>query len=568
MLKPIFRKNVLSVVISAVVVSACSSGGGGTPAGSDNHSNPPTTPGDTTTQSSTYDGRITGFGSVIVNGVHFEVDGANIMHDGVPITEQDLKVGMIVRLAGSVDEDGANGTATEIEFDEEVKGTVSSINLESNSFIVLGQTVLIDSATVFDKITFDALAVGNLVEISGYFDADGALRASLVELDKLAADADEKFEVKGVVRLHDAANKQFMLHDLVVDYGSAELSDFPDGVISDGMRVEVKAGAGAAGEALVAAEVEYEENESEDGRTEGSERVLEGVVTAIGSATEFTVNGQVVLLTDTTEFEVGSVANIYINTRIKVEGEYNADGQLVAKEVELQRRGDAKLEAVVDSVNVEAGTLTVFGADVRVTQTTVWEDESAEDDQFINLAALMSGDRVEMRGYHDADGVFVATAVERKDADDEEEFELEGPVANIVLNSSFTVLGVTVSFDANTEFELGDEVTLETFFAGLVEGDQVEVEGMLVSSTELSASSVELISEDEGDEFGGDTSRGMPDSTEGGEGDNEEMGDEGDTEAGETDGADGSVESVESGSETEADSSPEADEQDAVAVSV
>lgn len=110
-------------------MSACSSGGGGTSAAYGSPSNPPTAPSYTTTQSSTIDGRITGVGSVIVNGVHFEVDGANIMHDGVPITEQDLKVSMIVRSAGRIDEDGANGTATEIEFEEDVKGTASSINL-------------------------------------------------------------------------------------------------------------------------------------------------------------------------------------------------------------------------------------------------------------------------------------------------------------------------------------------------------------------------------------------------------------------------------------------------------
>ena len=42
-------------------------------------------------------GVVSGFGSVIVNGIHFDVSGAQISIDGVPGAAQtDLRVGMVV----------------------------------------------------------------------------------------------------------------------------------------------------------------------------------------------------------------------------------------------------------------------------------------------------------------------------------------------------------------------------------------------------------------------------------------------------------------------------------------
>ncbi|HEB98347.1 MAG TPA: hypothetical protein ENJ05_02450, partial [Thiotrichales bacterium] len=59
-------------------------------------------------------GVITGFGSIFVNGVEYETNGANITIDGQPGTEDDLRVGMVVTLEGSAS--GNSGTAVSISF--------------------------------------------------------------------------------------------------------------------------------------------------------------------------------------------------------------------------------------------------------------------------------------------------------------------------------------------------------------------------------------------------------------------------------------------------------------------
>ncbi len=95
-------------------------------------------------------GPITGFGSVIVNGVRYATSGASIIVDGASATEADLAIGQVVRVEGSVDANGTTGTATTIIFDDDVEGPVQSIDLATGRIVVLGQPVQTSAATSFD----------------------------------------------------------------------------------------------------------------------------------------------------------------------------------------------------------------------------------------------------------------------------------------------------------------------------------------------------------------------------------------------------------------------------------
>lgn len=456
---------------------------------------------DTNTESTTsVSGRITGFGSVIVNGVHFDADAAQIMHDGQPITEDDLKVGMVIRLSGAVDADGVNGVATEIEFDEELKGPVATIDLANGSLVVLGQTILIDEDTALDNLTLDTLAENDFVEVSGYFDADGALRATLIEREELAENDDQEIEIKGVVRSLDSTLSQFLIGTQAIDFGEAEFDSIPDNTLTDGMRVEVKASALTENGVLIAHEIEYEEHDDSDER-EGSELELEGLVTGVTSESEFAVNGRTVIVTTDTEFEEGTAQDVTQNSKIKVEGELNADGALVAEKVELRRRGNLELEAMVDSINVDGNALTVFGVEVLTTATTRWEDDSEAEVRYFDLADLNPGDSVKVKGYQNAEGLFVATALERKDADEEQEIELTGPVFSIT-DGVLNVMGVQVILDP--ELDESDLSELQTLLAGLAAGDLIKVKGTLSASNQLSAVEVEAEGDDGRNEFGGE----------------------------------------------------------------
>lgn len=485
-----FIKKLLPLCISVAMVSACDSGGSKTSSGA------------STTQSKTVNGRVTGFGSVIVGGVHFDVGGAVMTHDGRAIAESDLKAGMVVRLTGSVNQAAATGVATALHFDEQLKGSVSSVNAAGDSFVALGQTILVDEETVFHGVTLDTLTVDSSVLVSGYFDASGDLRASLVELKSTATETSEEVEVDGIIQALDANNQTFMLRGQLVGYTSAELSGVPEDTLSNGMFVEVMSTQAISGGMLTAEKIKYEEDDANE--AEGDRLELEGLVTEITSSTQFKVNGRSVILADAAVFDVGSAADITLNTRIKVEGELNAQGVLVAEEAKLRRRGRLLIDATVDAVNAEANTMVVMGVEVTTTATTVWKDDSDENERYLSLSRLGSGDRVEVKGYQKASGEFVATSVEREDADQEAVYRVRGPIADLANMPNFTLFGITVSTDITTEFETSSSVTLTQFFSGVAEGTIVEVEGTVTGSSEIKARSVEVEEQDNRDEFGGD----------------------------------------------------------------
>ena len=107
-------------------------------------------------------------------------------------------------------------------------------------------------------------------------------------------------------------------------------------------------------------------------------------------------------------------------------------------------------------------SLVVFGVTVRVNSLTRFEDHSSADLQSFGLANLGVGDFVEVDAYNDGAGL-VATRIERDD--DQGEVQLEGSAQNVA-QPNFTVGGVAVTTDGNTEFRDNNGVTISatTFF--------------------------------------------------------------------------------------------------------
>ena len=77
-------------------------------------------------------GTVSGFGSVFVNGIEFETDGASRnVDDETDISngrddDTVLGIGMVVTIIGTVNDDGVTGTAESIEYDDEVEGPVAA----------------------------------------------------------------------------------------------------------------------------------------------------------------------------------------------------------------------------------------------------------------------------------------------------------------------------------------------------------------------------------------------------------------------------------------------------------
>lgn len=447
-----------AVLATAVVLAAgCGGGGGGGGSGS-------------TAASGVTTGTITGFGSVIINGVRYRTSGSTEFEiDDSPGGQADLAVGKQVTIRWTSDDGGRTRDAVRVKYDDTVEGAITAIDPAAGTLVVLGQLVQTGPDTSFDDDIpgrdLAGLAVGERVEVSGIVDAAGVIQATRIERDD---DADE-FEIRGIVSGLDPVARTFVINGLTIDYSGVTA---PAGLV-DGAFVEVEGVDFDAGTVtLVAAKVELEDDDDGAGEVK-----VEGFVTRFVSATDFDVNGRPVTTTAGTRYDDGVAGDLALNVRLEVEGVIDAGGVLVAREVDFEDGDDddagrAEIEDVITAIPA-AGTIVAGGVTIRLTSRTRFEDHSDDDDQFLNAAALQVGDYVEVKGRVATGNEVEATRLDRDEVEDDA--SLRGPVTAIAA-PNLSILGVEVVTDGSTDFEDGDDndVSSAQFFAGLAVGEAVK----------------------------------------------------------------------------------------------
>ena len=194
-------------------------------------------------------GSINSFGSIFVNGVEWNVSGATIELDGVRADSTDLRVGMVVRVEGSFSDDGLSGEADTVEFDDSIEGPIESDPVETvvgveKTFSVLGTTVImrVGDTTFDDGATFAGLRADDVVEVSGFLDATGAIHATRIELGGVFPATDDielRGRVANLVKNPDDSGI-FDLGTVVVRYtATTQFSDVTRGSLTTGDLVEI-----------------------------------------------------------------------------------------------------------------------------------------------------------------------------------------------------------------------------------------------------------------------------------------------------------------------------------------
>lgn len=432
--KPV--KTQLAILSSAILLAACNGGSSSS---------------SSATSDRTVQGTVDGFGSVIVNGVHYQSSNADFSIDDKAGAESDLQVGQVVTIVGS--DDGSEGVALSITYDVGVEGPVSSVDLAASSFVVLGQTVLFDAMTVFKGMTEAELIAGANVEVSGYTDGNGQIRATFVK-----ADDSGEAELRGRISALDEGTKTFLVGSQSVSYASVTELDLDGAALANDLWVEVEGQMDAG--VLVADKIEAED-EHDFGDHEG-EAKLNGYITALAEGS-ITVGGTQVSFDASTEFEHGSAADLTLNTFVKVEGEVSADGVMLADEIEFESQVKLEVEGPVTAVT--ENSVSVMGVTASVDTRTRIRDER-DDITYFNLTDVGVGDYLELRLSLEADGSLRALRLERDEADTE--VKVTAPVESLDLAAStITMLGVTVDMSAITGVDL----------SALVAGSYLEVEG-------------------------------------------------------------------------------------------
>ena len=448
-------------MLAGMALVACGGGGGEQTAGIDARGNP-------VVNDVISKGTITGFGSVIVNGVRYDTSTAAFDIDGDDGVQSDLSVGDVVTIQATVNDDGTSPTASRVTFDDAVEGPVQAIDTGANTITVLGQLVRIDADTSFDDsispASIDGLDVADIVEVSGFVLADGSISATRIELKP----AGGEYEVTGIVSNLTATT--FDINALTVDFSAAQIDNFPNGTPEAGQRVEAKGMNLGAGGELLATRVEFKG--SDLGGNDGDLAEIEGFITRFVSASDFDVEGIPVTTTGSTSYVNGTAADLGLNRKVEVEGALNGSGVLVATKVELKLSNFIRIEGRVDAVG--AASVTIFGVVINTNAVTRFEDKSSADLEVFNLTNISVGDYLETRGYEDASGV-VATQVERDD--------FRGDVAirafvDSVSDPTFTIRGVLIETNGGTEFrDVTDDLISAGVFFGQAMGRLVEANG-------------------------------------------------------------------------------------------
>ena len=471
-------KQFLLALVIATVAVAC--GGGGSGMGQSSGMQPVIATG-----------VITGFGSIYVNGTHFQTTHATIRKNGQAVDQSQLAVGEVARVMGSKNDADDTGDADEVDVDEAVVGPISAIDTTGGTVTVLAQTVKINAGTSFSKdiqpSDITGLKVGDYIHVSGMTDSSGTIVATRIERGSASA----PLQVVGTVASLDTSMHTFKINALTVDYSSANLTGFASGAPSNGDTVEAQGMTyDSTAQKLTATHVQRLMSEAEEAG-EDHEVEREGLITRFASATDFDVGGKPVTTTSSTVYRNGTAADLALNVRVEVEGTFNSSNVLVAAVVSFERNGDIELQGPAANVDATAGTFTVLGVQITVaTSTTRFEDHSESAMAMFNLSNVSAGDIVRVRGFESpaGSGKVVATQLER-----------EPPTTTVIVKGpfmagtspDFTVLGITIDGSAATISDgHGGTLTLASFLTQAV-GHEVLVRGTL-SGTVVKASDISI----------------------------------------------------------------------------
>lgn len=445
------------------ILSACGGGGGsGGTAG-------------TTSTNITARGIITGFGSIYVNGVRYHTNSSSITVDDNPGVESDLQLGMVVTVSGTRNDDNT-GNASSIVFDNELQGPVTNLVTDldgvTKTFTVLGISVVVDRvSTSFNDITFDNLAEGDLVEVSGFFDGSLVLDATFLERKSTFVPNVSEVELKGTVT--NSATSSFRINGITVNYDpngvTTDLSRAP-ATISDGQFVEVKGTLDNLGD-INATRIALENDGFDDNIAKVS---IEGIITDYVDDSSFKIAGTSVDASSA----VFTPASLTLGNGVKVEAEGPmVNGILEALKIGIRVGDDVVIDAQVSSIstadnsvtlNLINGSVTVF-----VDSRTRMEDRTQNISPF-SLSDLGSGDFLEIRGTIDGSDRVIASELRRDDPDD---VILQGKVDSFVANSSITILGVTFFTSGITQFEDVNDTPIPagTFYGNVAAGSLVKM---------------------------------------------------------------------------------------------
>jgi len=373
-------KILLLIVISSIV-AACSEGSG-TGIGGTGFDGTPVT----------VKGPITGFGSIIVNGIKFDLANANIVVDDAQANANDLALGMFVTIHGVLQAE-AQGTALSVFYDDELQGPIENVQRTADPSIVivtiLDTQVRVDSVrTAFGQTSIEKLQAGDLVTVSGFREADGTIVATRIEREEDYEEGRSEVEIKGFVS--QLSGSRFVIGRYEIDIQNAVLEDFDGMSLQQGQYVEVEGT--LLGLTIMASKVELEDDEDP---AEGTYISYQGIIDEDLEGGK-NINGL--------PLSLGSIAEdedvIVGSSEVEINGVVDNNGAVLASSV-IDREGGLRFEARVNQIDVATRRLSLSyvpgSVEILVDAGTLITSDEGDESEILLLSQISIGEFVKVR---------------------------------------------------------------------------------------------------------------------------------------------------------------------------
>ena len=343
----------------------------------------------------------------------------------------------------------------------------------------MGQTILVDGATIYSGVTdLASLAIGDVIEVSGFFTATGNIYATYVERT-----GNSTHEIKGIITAINPG-VSFNIGSLQVNWPDTASLLVDNFVQATGMMSNATTLAATSVSSL-----------SQDlAVADADEAEVEGLVTSacvpnmppLATPCSLVLGFVTVQVTDTTQIDGGLLADIQPGVRIEVEGTLINN---ILNAVKIEFKDSVELVSNVSAKGADTLTLEFGDNDVLVH----YDPLVTELNGYAAFGDIMLGDHLKVRARKIGTDL-IATRIE--DSAGNTELELQGPVDTASL-PFITILGVTLDTDSlgltfTFKDHTGLEITQDQFFALLGTNTLVKVQGDINATNQIIWQSIEI----------------------------------------------------------------------------
>jgi hypothetical protein len=289
--------------------------------------------------------------TVLIDGVHVPADGLTVDADEIALVTGVLTFDPPYDQLGLL-------TAGRIEIAHLLDGPIDAIDLGHAVATVLGMTVYLDGQTLLEPST---LQVGMRVRVSGHPTPFGGVAATLIA----RSNASGEYLVTHFISSIDPGSKQLKIGGVSVDYTAAMLQEFSAAGPQAGDHVRVRGS--LSGTTLVASSMTYISPHLPS--SAGNLVSLLGIVTAVASPSEVSVDGYAVSVTDVAIKACGVSPQLGIAATL--DGTLQPSGDILAADFcgawlgVRDYKKNVTITGPLDAIDPNFGTLSVLGFNVQ-----------------------------------------------------------------------------------------------------------------------------------------------------------------------------------------------------------